>query len=394
MGEQKDTHITAASELPDEVNRLKQENAELRARLADLESIITMMPVAIAISRDATVDHVEVNPAFAALLGTDTDLNFSSSAGPIRPDKPYRLLRNGKPVTTDDMPLEKATRTAQEIRDELEIVRDDSIRYHIYGFARPLFDSQGAVRRAFAAFVDVSERKRAEKALEQSVQALRNANAELQQFAYAASHDLQEPLRTIASYTQLLERRHAGDQEASEFTGFIVEGVQRMNTLIHDLLMFSRVGAGEKLRRTPVMLRNAVQFARLNLDRSIKEENATITEDDLPEVVADETQMVQLFQNLISNSLKYKSEHPPRIHIGSEDTEDEWVITVRDNGIGIEPQYHTQVFGVFKRLHGRDIPGTGIGLAICRKIVETHGGRIWIESDGKAGSAFRFTLPK
>jgi light-regulated signal transduction histidine kinase (bacteriophytochrome) len=101
-----------------------------------------------------------------------------------------------------------------------------------------------------------------------------------------------------------------------------------------------------------------------------------------------------LFQNLISNSLKYKSEHPPRIHIGSEDTEDEWVITVRDNGIGIEPQYHTQVFGVFKRLHGRDIPGTGIGLAICRKIVETHGGRIWIESDGKAGSAFRFTLPK
>ena len=394
IGNQENTHITAASESADEVNRLKDENAELRARLADLETIITMMPVPIAISHDASANHVEINPALAALLGTDTDLNFSSSAGPSSPDKPYRLLRNGKPVAADDLPLQKATRTAQEIRDELEIVRDDSIRYHIYGFARPLFDSQGAVRRAFAAFVDVSERKRTEKALEQTVQALKNANAELQQFAYAASHDLQEPLRTIASYTQLIERRYSSDQEASEFTGFIVEGVQRMNTLIHDLLLYSRVSGAEKLRRTPVLLKNAVQFSLLNLDRAIKEEGATITQDELPEVIADETQMVQLFQNLLSNALKYRSERPPEIHVGSEELDEEWLITVRDNGIGIEPQYHTQVFGVFKRLHGRSISGTGIGLAICRKIVESHGGRIWIESDGKLGSAFRFTLPK
>jgi signal transduction histidine kinase len=395
MNEPRDTYTTGTPETSaQDVDRLRQENAELRARLADLETIITMMPVPIAISQDATADRVEINPAFAALLGTDTDLNFSRSAGPISADKPFRLLRNGQPVGEDELPLKKATRTAQEIRDELEIVRDDSIRYHIYGFARPLFDSQGAVRRAFAAFVDVSERKRAEKALEQSMQALKNANAELQQFAYAASHDLQEPLRTIASYTQLLERRYADDKDASEFTAFIVEGVHRMNTLIHDLLLFSRVGASEKLRRTPVILGNALQFALLNLDRSIKEERAVVTQDELPEAIADETQLVQLFQNLISNSLKYRGEQSPLIHVSCEEIEDEWLITVRDNGIGIDPQYHKQIFGVFKRLHGRSIPGTGIGLAICRKIVENHGGRIWVESDGKAGSAFRFTLPK
>jgi len=167
-----------------------------------------------------------------------------------------------------------------------------------------------------------------------------------------------------------------------------------MNTLIHDLLLFSRVGASEKLRRTPVMLGNALQFALLNLDRSIKEENAVVTQDELPEAIADETQLVQLFQNLISNSLKYRGEQPPLIHVSCEEIEDEWLITVRDNGIGIDPQYHQQIFGVFKRLHGRSIPGTGIGLAICRKIVENHGGRIWVESDGKTGSAFRFTLPR
>ncbi len=315
-----------------EFDRLKEENAVLRARLADLETIITMMPVPIAISSDAKAEQVEVNPAFAALLGTDTDVNVSTP-GNMTEELPFRLFRNGKPVTTEELPLNRASITAEEIRDELEIVRNDGLRYHIYGFARPLFDAEGEVRRAFAAFIDVSERKRAEKALEHSVDALKNANDELQQFAYAASHDLQEPLRTIASYAQLLERRYATDKEASEYTAFIVEGVNRMNTLIRDLLIYSRVGASEKLKRTSLMLGNAVQWCLLNLERSIKEHQATITQDELPEVIADEMQMVQLFQNLISNSLKYKSDHPPLIHVTSEELDDEWLISVRDNGV-------------------------------------------------------------
>lgn len=376
-----------------EIERLKRENAELKARLADLESIITGMPVPIAISTDATVDNIEVNPAFAALLGVDTDRNIAETRSNAD-QPPYYICRNGKRIDPQDLPLRKAARLGQEIQDELEIVRDDGIRYHIFGNAKPLFDETGAVRRVFAAFVNVSDRKRAERALYQSMEALSKANSELQQFAYAASHDLQEPLRTMSSYAQLLERRYGGDKEASEYTAFIVEGVSRMHMLISDLLTYSRVGAASELKSTSFELGNALQWALLNLDHSMREHKATVTFDDLPEVIANESQMTQLFQNLLSNSLKYKGAFPPLIHVGVESSPDEWVISVRDNGEGIKPEYADHIFGVFKRLHGREVTGTGIGLAICRKIVENHGGRIWAESDGKNGSNFRFTLPK
>jgi len=375
-----------------DTDRLTRENSELRARLADLETIIMRMPVPIAISEDPQSNRIEVNPAFAALLGIDTDQNASltsESGGEL----PFHVYRNGKEVAGSELPQQRAYRTGQEIHDELEIVREDGVRYFIYGSAKPLFDEEGRVRRTFSAFVDVTERKRAEKALEESMQALRNANEELQQFAYAASHDLQEPLRSIGSYAQLLQRRYADDVEASEYAGFMVDGVARMNTLIHDLLVYSRVGSGT-LRRRPANLGNALQWGLLNLERSIKEHKATVTYDALPELIVDEGQMAQLFQNLIGNSLKYRAEPPPLIHVNADESEGEWIFTVRDNGIGIEPRFQQHIFGVFKRLHGREVPGTGMGLAICRRIVESHGGRIWVESDGKNGSAFRFALPK
>ena len=376
-----------------ELARLKRENQELRARLTDLEAIFMTMPVPIAMSQDPAANDIEVNPAFAGLLGIDTDINVAAT-GPQAAKLPYRLMRGGKPIDPDDMPLRKAGRMKKEVQDEIEIVREDGIRYYIYGAAKPLFDEEGNVRRAFAAFVDVTDRKRAEKALQQSMDALFKANEELQQFAYAASHDLQEPLRTIASFTQLLERRYSKDKDASDYTALIVEGVGRMNVLIRDLLQYSRLGSAAELKRTPVELGNALQWALLNLDHSIREHKATVTQDTLPEVIADESQMVQLFQNLIGNSLKYRTDLPPLIHVNAEEEEDDWVISIRDNGIGIDPEFKHKIFGVFKRLHGREVPGTGIGLAICRKIVENHGGRIWVESDGKNGSNFRFTLPK
>jgi PAS domain S-box-containing protein len=393
FGKARNQAMDAPANTDDEIERLRRENLELRARLADFESLFTMIPVPIAVSDEPDATNVEVNPAFAALLGVDTDTNVSSAAERAS-DLPFRFLADGKPLRPEDLPLRKAARTRQEVRAELEIVRDDGLRYYIYGSAKPIFDEAGYVRRAFGAFIDISDRKRAERALQQSMDALSKANEELQQFAYAASHDLQEPLRTIASFTQLLERRHSGDSEGSEYAALIVEGVSRMNTLISDLLQYSRIGAAADLKRTPVELGNALQWALLNLDRSIRDHQATVHFDALPEVVANESQMVQLFQNLVGNSLKYKGDLAPVIQVGAEETEEEWVISVRDNGMGIEPQYNDRIFGVFKRLHGRDIPGTGIGLAICRKIVENHGGRIWVESDGKNGSNFRFTLPK
>jgi PAS domain S-box-containing protein len=377
----------------DELEQLKQENRELRARLADLETIVTMMPVPIAISGDAESTEIEVNASFAALLGVDTDVNISL-VGPEASTLPFKFLRQGKPALPSDLPMHRAAGTRQEVRDELEIVRDDGLRYHIYGSARPLFDENGNVRRTFSAFIDVTERKRAERNLEQSIEAVKKANEELQQFTYAASHDLQEPLRTIGSWAQLLERRYGGDPETAEYTALIIDGVDRMRTLIEDLLKYSRIGAATGGRRVYLDLGNAVQWAMLDLDAKIREQKAAVKHDDLPEVIADESQMAQLFQNLISNALKYKSDLPPLIDISAEELDEDWLISVRDNGIGIDPKYSETIFGVFKRLHGRDVPGTGIGLAICRKIVENHGGKLWVESDGKNGSNFRFTLPK
>jgi len=225
---------------------------------------------------------------------------------------------------------------------------------------------------------------------------LARSNAELQQFAYVASHDLQEPLRMVSSYTQLLLRRYSGmfDADAKEFMGFIVDGATRMKQLIEDLLAYSRVGTrGHDLGPTDGAL--ALEQALGNLRASIEATGATVTHDALPTVRADDSQLVQLFQNLVGNALKFKGAEAPRIHVGAQEKDTEWVLSVRDNGIGIDPQYFERIFVIFQRLHSKaEYPGTGIGLAICKKIVDRHGGRVWVESQPGRGSTFYCTLPK
>ena len=234
-----------------------------------------------------------------------------------------------------------------------------------------------------------------EHRVEERTADLRRSNEDLQQFAYVSSHDLQEPLRTIISYTQLLEHRYGKslDADAREFMAYVVDAAQRMSVLINDLLSYSRVVNVESLPLRPVSVPGVVEAVRLNLLKAINESAATVTYTDLPSVLGDETRLVQLFQNLIGNAIKYRGPDPPRIHISAEDLGDEWLFSVSDNGIGIDPAYHERVFGLFKRLHGRDVPGTGLGLAICRKIAEKHHGKIWVESELGKGSVFRFTLP-
>jgi PAS domain S-box-containing protein len=236
--------------------------------------------------------------------------------------------------------------------------------------------------------IDISDRKQMEEDL-------RRSNSELEQFAYVASHDLQEPLRAVAGMVQLLQRRYQGqlDERADEYIGHAVDAAGRMQTLINDLLAFSRVGRRNNPIE-PVEAKICLNVALKNLDAAVRETNAVITADALPTVHADSTQLIQLFQNLIANGIKFRRRKEPQVHISAKKGEEAWQFSVRDNGIGIEPQYFERIFLVFQRLHTRrEYPGTGIGLAICKKIVERHGGSIWVESQPGMGSTFYFTLP-
>ena len=252
----------------------------------------------------------------------------------------------------------------------------------------------------------LTARKRAEEAaadlslvnseLVRSNAALLNANEELGQFAYAASHDLQDPLRTMTVYAQLLAKRYQGvlDEDAKGFIDGIVDGSRRMQMLIDDLLAFSQAqGSPLVLRLTD--MEQTLAVAHSNLRYAIEESEASITNDKLPLVTMDAARIAQVFQNLVGNAIKYRSAaEPPRVHISAmKDDSNEWIVAVEDNGLGFDPGFSEQIFRMFKRLHGPEIPGTGIGLAICKKIVESHGGRIWATSKPGAGSRFSFTIP-
>ena len=279
---------------------------------------------------------------------------------------------------------------------EIPIARaDGEVRTVLWNSATLRAADGATVIATIAQGHDITERTRAEAELQQTVAELARSNADLQQFASVASHDLGEPLRMVTSYVQLLERRYRGqlDAEADEFIGYAVDGAARMQTLIDDLLTYSRVGtrgrepgptdANEVLRQTLVVLGPALD-----------ETSAVVTHDPLPVVHADATQLGQVFQNLLANAIKFRSDAPPQVHVRAQQHEDGWVLCVQDNGIGIPPEYGEKVFEVFQRLHGRsEYPGTGIGLAICKRIVERHGGRIWFEPGPDNGTTFHFTLP-
>ena len=237
----------------------------------------------------------------------------------------------------------------------------------------------------------LSVRRVLERELALALETADLAAEEMQHFIYAVGHDLRTPLRSISSYAKLLQRQFAEDKETSELTGFILDGAAEMNKLIEDLLKYSRTGGPP--RRTSIKLDAIVQFALMHLQSEIKESRAEIKLNQLPELAVDESQYVQVFQQLIGNALKFRAAAAPRIEVSAEEQDDGFVISVADNGPGIEPKYQQTVFVPFKRLHGREIPGTGLGLSICQKIVRAHGGRMWVESDGQHGSVFKFTAP-
>ncbi len=279
---------------------------------------------------------------------------------------------------------------------EFRIIRKDGTLRWIGHVCQPVFDSDRNFLGTRASNRDLTKRKLAEDEVKKMSEELARSNADLKQFAYVASHDLKEPLLSIAGFSKRLEKKYKDnlDEKADEYIDYIIDGVKRMEILIKDLLEYSQVETNGKTLM-PTNCSVALEKAIFNLQSAVEKSKAKVTYDPLPTVSADTSQLSQLFQNLIGNAIKFRDRKPPEIHISAKQQGEEWIFSVKDNGIGIAPGNFERIFTIFQRLHtGEEYEGTGMGLAICKKIVERHGGRIWIESEPEEGSTFYFTLPR
>jgi len=333
-----------------------------------------------------------INRSAAQMLGYEVE----EFLGRNTHDLIHHTRANGEALPVADCPICRTLTTGQGTRTDNEIFwRREGTAFPVEFSSHPIVQTK-QVTGAVIAFTDITQRRAAERKLQDTTMALERSNKDLEQFAYVASHDLQEPLRMVASYVQLLARRYKDklDGDANDFIAFAVDGAKRMQALINDLLAYSRVTSrGKPLGPTDCEL--ILQDALNNLQIAITECGASITHDTLPIVLGDSIQLSQLFQNLLSNAIKFRHrDESPSIHVGAERRDTEWVLSVHDNGIGIDLRHAERIFQIFQRLHTRDeYPGTGIGLAVCKKIVERHGGRIWVESQLGQGATFFFTFP-
>jgi PAS domain S-box-containing protein len=337
--------------------------------------------------RDLEHRFTLANTACSRLFGRSVNEVLGMSMRELLPnDSYYAVVQSDQEVVRAG-----ATRTIEEVAE-------------IDGISRTFLTTKGPYRDADQKTIgtigiarDITERKKSEKYLVKTVADLKRSNDELQQFGYVASHDLQEPLRMVASYTQLLAKRYQGklDSDADEFIAYAVDGCNRMQGLIQDLLAYSRSATNGKALRE-ISGENSLKEALTNLRATIQESGAVVTHDALPSITTDSTQLTQVFQNLVGNAIKYRGSEVPHVHVSvTKNGGNEWIFSVRDNGLGIDPQYFERIFVLFQRLHGREeFEGTGIGLAICKKIVERLGGRIWVESQPEKGSTFFFALPE
>jgi len=368
------------------LTRIQEQNRDIQQSELRFRSLVTAT-AQIVWSTDANGQVSGSLPSWQAFTGqSDEEIQGAGWVRALHPDDSARGLEVWKSAIETNSPYDV----------EYRMRRHDGAYRYFATRAVPVLNSDGSVREWVGTCTDIHDRKLAEESIQRYSEELKRSNQELEHFAYVSSHDLQEPLRTIASFAQLLSERYRGnlDGDANEFIVFIVEGAKRMQTLIDDLLSFSRVGTRGK-PPAPVACEEVMRAVRADLEAAITESGAVVTHDPLPKVMGDEVQLRQLLQNLTGNALKFrKPGEPPRVHVGATRNGNGWHFTVRDNGIGIDPSFFDRIFIIFQRLHNRqDYAGTGIGLAVCKKIVERHGGRIWPESEPGQGSTFHFTIP-
>ena len=375
---------------------------------------------------DETGQFSLVNPAFMRMFGLDEEMDILN-VNSQKWDQWNVYGEDNNLLKLDEHPVRKATLTGKTVENQLVSVLNpgsDKLIWMLIS-AEPVFNYDGSINYVICTYHDFTERKLAEdhkeillkkeqhltdklqqsnqelldiqQKLTNTINKLEVSNSELQQFAYVASHDLKEPLRMVTSFLQLLKQRYKYelDSDANEFIDFAVDGAKRMHNLIEDLLAYSRIMTQGK-EFTSADMNDVLNQVLINLKVSIDENNAVVTHDPLPVIRADESQMIQLLQNLLENSLKYRQETVPKIHVSvMDDDDDEWIFSVKDNGIGINPVHSEKIFMIFKRLHtNQEYDGTGIGLAIIKRIVDRHFGRVWVESELGKGSTFFFTISK
>ncbi len=362
---------------------LRETAERARRRAEEVEALMDIAPVGIWVAHDPESSQITSNQAANGLY----EIQESEARVGIVPAElwtaPRRFFRDGVEIKAEELPLQQAARTGEELRDvEIETLLPSGRRTTSLTSARPLFNDDGTVRGSIAASMDITELKR--------------SNEELQHFAYVASHDLKEPLRMVTSYLGLLEKRCVDrlGGEGMNHLRFARDGAVRMQRMIDDLLAYSRVEVRERSFAT-VDMGSALETVLRDLNLAISESGASVTHDELPTVLADREQMVLLLENLVGNAIKYRGVAAPQIHISAGRSGGDWIISVRDNGIGIDPKYADKLFKMFSRLHTWDeYEGTGMGLVIAKKIVERHGGRIWFESREGEGTTFYFTIPE
>jgi PAS domain S-box-containing protein len=409
---------------------LKRSEETARQRAEELETLMDMVPASIFLSEDpyclSIVGNKEGNRMYEVEHGID--VSAGTTEGEVLSVE-RRFFKEGKELKPEELPMQMAVKKGEDVLNyAMDALLPSGKMITMFGNASPLFDNNGKVRGCIGVYIDITDLKKAEKALKEAhdnlegqveartveieeayqivkesefklketITELERSNNELESFAYITSHDLQEPLRSIASYAQLIKRRYEGqlDSDADEFIEFMVGGAKRLQSMIQGLLDYSRVGTqGEEFK--DFNTEEALNFALSNLKSSIEECHAEVIYDSLPVVHADGEQISRVFQNLMGNALKFRKEGvQPKIHIKAMKEGNEYIFSVQDNGIGMEKQYSDRIFEVFKRLHPiGEYQGTGIGLAIVKRIVERHGGRIWVESSLGEVSTFYFTIP-